>query len=189
MELKGLKTNFLGRNMTFYKTIDSTQKKIRSLKHPIDGTLIIADSQFEAVGTHDRRWYTGNGKNIAMSFVLIPERNIKDIQGITINTARCMIKSIKKLYKIEIDLKEPNDLYLNGKKIGGVLTETVCKGEIIKKIYVGIGFNVNQEEFPGTLSEIATSLKKEFNQEFDREKIIVEFLNKFEKIYLKVLKI
>ena len=79
-------------------------------------------------------------------------------------------------------------IYYKDKKVAGILTETVCKGEKVKTIYVGIGMNVNQEIFPGNLNEIATSLKKEFNQEFDREMIIVEFLNCFEKEYKRIVK-
>lgn len=188
MELNGLKTEFLGRNMTFFKSIDSTQKKVKSLKNPADGTIIIADNQVAAFGTHDRKWYTGNGKNIAMSFVLLPECNIKNIENITVCIAKCLADALKKMYKINLDIKNPNDLYYKGKKVGGILTETVCNGEVVKKICIGIGLNVNQEKFPGNLSEIATSLKIEFAQEFKREEIIVQFLNKFENEYKELIK-
>lgn len=188
MELKGLKTEFLGRNVMFFESIDSTQTKVKSLRQPLDGTIVIADNQVAAVGTHDRKWYTGKGKNIAMSFVLFPACPIKNIENITVCIAKCMVSTVKKLYDIELEIKKPNDLYNKNRKIGGILTETVCKGEMVKKIYIGIGMNVNQEKFPGNLSEIATSLKIECEKEFDREKIIVEFLNKFEKEYRKMIK-
>lgn len=183
MELKGLKTEFLGRNAIFFQSIDSTQIKIKSMRQPIDGTIVIADNQVAAIGTHERKWYTGNRKNIAMSFVLLPNCNIQNMGQITIEIAKCVVDALKELYNIRLEIKEPNDLYYKGKKIGGILTETVCKGEIVKKIYIGIGMNVNQERFPGNLANIATSLKKEFGMEFEREKIIVAFLNKFEKEY------
>lgn len=188
MKLKNLKTEFLGRNVMFYQSIDSTQKQVKSFKQPINGTLIIADNQVAAVGTHDRKWYTGNGKNIAMSFVLIPKCPIKKIQDITIDIAKCMVSTINKMYTIKLDIKKPNDLYCNHKKVGGILTETLCKGENVNRIYIGIGMNINQEEFPGNLSEIATSLKKEFGKEFCREDIIVEFLNEFENVYIDMIK-
>lgn len=188
MELKGLKTEFLGRNLLFFKSLDSTQTKLKAMRQPLDGTLVIADNQVAGVGTHDRKWYTGNGKNIAMSFVLLPNCPIKNLENITICIAKCMVGAIKKLYGIELEIKRPNDLYYNNKKVGGILTETVCKGEYVKKIYIGIGANVNQEKFPGNLSEIATSLKKEFRREFDREEMIVVFLNQFEEEYRKMIK-
>lgn len=188
MELKGLKTEFLGRNVMFFPSIDSTQVKVKSLKQPLDGTIVIADNQVAAIGTHDRKWYTGNGKNIAMSFVMFPACPIKNIENITICIAKCMMETIEKICQIKLKIKKPNDLFYGNKKVGGVLTEAVCKGEVVKKIYVGIGMNINQENFPGNLCEIATSLKIKSGKEFDREKIIVEFLNKFEKEYRKMIK-
>lgn len=183
MELKGLKTEFLGRNKIFFQTIDSTQKKIKSLKQASNGTIVIADNQVEAVGTHDRKWYTGSGKNIAMSFVLRPSCQIKKIENITIQIAECMVQVLKDVSGVEFEIKEPNDIFYQGKKVAGILTEMVCKGEVVRKIYIGIGVNVNQERFPGNLAEIATSLRKVCGKEFSREEIIVRFLNRFEKVY------
>lgn len=188
MELHGLKTEFLGRNCLFFQSIDSTQIKVKSLRQPLDGTIVIADNQIAGVGTHERKWYTGNGQNIAMSFVLFPNCPIQKMEGITVSIAECMIEVLKKLCDIELVIKQPNDLYYQNKKVGGILTQTVCKGENVKKMYIGIGLNVNQDKFPGNLSKIATSLKIEQKREFDKEKIIVAFLNKFENKYRKMIK-
>ena len=76
---------------------------------------------------------------------------------------------------------------INNKKIGGILTEAILEGEIAKTIYIGIGFNVNQEEFPIELENIASSLKKETRNTYIREDIISEFLNIFESEYLKII--
>ncbi len=188
MELKGLKTEFLGKNLIFFESIDSTQKKIKSLKQPMNGTVVIADNQVAAIGTHERKWYTGNGKNIAMSFVLLPECDIKKIENITIHIAECLIEILKEVTNLEFEIKEPNDIFYAEKKLAGILTETVCKGEVVSKIYVGIGLNVNQDEFPGNLTEIATSLKKIRGTEFSREEIIEKFLNQFEAKYKSWMK-
>lgn len=188
MELHGLKTEFLGRNCLFFQSIDSTQTKIKSLKQPLDGSLVIADNQVAGVGTHERKWYTGNGQNIAMSFVLFPDCPIQKVERITISIAECMVEVLKKLCGVELEIKEPNDLFFRDKKVGGILTQTICKGENINKMYIGIGLNVNQEKFPGNLADIATSLKIEKKKEFSKEQIIVEFLNKFENKYRKMIK-
>ncbi len=80
-----------------------------------------------------------------------------------------------------------NDIYYRGKKVGGILTESVSKAEKVQKIYIGIGLNVNQEDFPKDLIGMATSLKIEFGKNFDREEIIVEFLNQFEPEFEKMI--
>lgn len=187
MELNGLKTEILGRNLMCFEVLESTQKKAKSLKSPLDGTVIIAENQTDGVGTHDRKWYTGSAKNIAMSFVLLPECNIQKLQNITVVLAKCLADAVNEICDIQLEIKEPNDLYYKEKKVAGILTETVCKGETVKKLYVGVGVNVNQESFPGNLGEIATSLKIELGQEFDREKIVATFLNRFENEYEKMV--
>ena len=71
---------------------------------------------------------------------------------------------------------------LNNKKICGILTEIHTQGEKIKYLLISFGFNVNETEFPKETSEIATSLKKEYNKEFSREKILVKIIEKIEEI-------
>lgn len=187
-ELRNLKTKYLGRNLIYFETIDSTQKQLKALENPKNGTIIVADSQISGIGTQDRKWFTGAGKNIAMSFVLLPNCKLQKIQNLTVCIAECMINALKNLYKIELSIKIPNDIYYRGKKVGGILTESVSKAEEVQKIYVGIGLNVNQENFAEDLSEIATSLKIEFGKNFDREEIIVEFLNQFEEKFEEMVK-
>lgn len=186
-ELKNLKTRYLGRNLLYFETIGSTQKELKTLENPKNGTMIVADRQIAAIGTKDRKWFTGTGKNIAMSFILLPNCNLQKIQNLTVCIAECMINTLKNLYQIQLSIKMPNDIYYHSKKVGGILTESVSKAEEVQKIYVGIGLNVNQEGFAEDLSEIATSLKIEFGRSFDREEIIVEFLNHFEQEFEKMI--
>lgn len=190
MEFKNLKTKFLGRNMLHFEVIDSTQKYIKenSIKNMPNGTIVIADTQSSGIGTQGRKWFTGdNNENIAMSFVLYPETDIKKFSNLTKLIAECIINTVKKLYGYELKIKVPNDIICNEKKIAGILTESSSIGEKVKKIIIGIGFNVNQMEFPEDLKDLATSLKKEFSKNFSNEEIIVEFLNEFELVYLKLL--
>lgn len=187
MELKNLKTQYLGRNLLYFETIDSTQKKLKSLEQPENGTLIIADQQMAGIGTHERKWFTGAGKNIAMSFVLLPNCKLQSIQNLTVCMAECMIDTLDFLHQIKLERKEPNDIFYHGKKVGGILTESVCQGEQVQKIFVGIGLNVNQEEFAEDLRQIATSLKMEFGRDFEREEIVTEFLNRFEVQFEKMI--
>ena len=190
MEFKNLKTKFLGRNMLHFEVIDSTQKYIKenSIKNMPNGTIVIADTQSSGIGTQGRKWFTGdNNENIAMSFVLYPETDIKKFSNLTKLIAECIINTVKKLYGYELKIKVPNDIICNEKKIAGILTESSSIREKKKKIIIAIGFNVNQMEFPEDLKDLATSLKKEFSKNFSKEEIIVEFLNEFELVYLKLL--
>lgn len=117
-----------------------------------------------------------------MTIILQPKCKITDLKNLTIEIANCMQKTIYDLFKIRLDIKEPNDLILNGKKISGILTEINTIGEKINYLLISIGFNVNEEFFSDDLKDIATSLKKEFDKDFSREEIIVSFIRNLEII-------
>ena len=93
-----------------------------------------------------------------------------------------MYKSLSS-YGIPLEIKWPNDILLNNKKLCGILTELKCDLETVDYLVVGIGLNVNIENFQDEISSIATSLKIEFNKEFNRNELLSSFLNTFEKLY------
>ena len=180
---ENLTTEYMGQNIIYFKTIDSTQSKAKELVQANipSGTLVLANMQTSGIGTHGRAWYTEDNSNITMTLVLYPNCNIDKLKTITMDIASCLVEVIKGLYEIELSVKEPNDIILNNKKAGGILAETKLNKEFVEVLFIGIGFNVNQEEFPEEISKTATSLKKEFGKTFDREEIVAEFLNRFEK--------
>ncbi len=186
-----LNTKYLGKNYIYYKTIDSTQMEIwrRIEKKDIkNGTVIRADIQTKGKGTHGRIWHTDEENNIAFSLFIEAKCNINKLEGITFEIAQTITEVFKNIYNIELSIKLPNDIIYNGKKIGGILTETKLKGEKVKYIVIGIGINTSQKEFSGDLKDIATSIINEFNIKVDVEKVISEFCNLFEKKIIKRLK-
>lgn len=166
-----------------YKEIESTHKYLKENQQNYkDKTVIIADKQTGGIGTKGRSWFTGSSKNIAMSILYRPCCDIKDLDGLTVKIAETLKKDIYELYDIELKIKEPNDLMLNGKKICGILTESNIIGDKINYLIISIGFDVNETAFPKELENIATSLKKESRKEFDKEEIIQKFIYTLEKI-------
>mgnify|MGYP000298519316 CR=1 FL=1 len=83
--------------------------------------------------------------------------------------------------EINLNIKEPNDITFNNKKIGGILTQTKLINEKIKYLVVGIGINTNKEKFTDDIKYLATSIKKEFGIDVDTKRFIAEFCNQFEK--------
>ena len=191
MKLKNLKSNFLGKDNFYYETIDSTQKEIwRRIENNTikNGTIVIADIQTDGMGTHGRKWYTDYSNNIAFSCYIECNCKIENMNGLTIQIANILQEIFEKLYNIKLNIKEPNDLYYNGKKIGGILTESKVLGEDIRFLVIGIGINTSQTKFNNELENIASSIKNEFNIDIDREKVITEFCNSFEKAVLERIK-
>ena len=184
MKLTNLKTNYLGRNFSYFKTIDSTQIEIwRRIKQKKinNGTLIFADFQTNGIGTHGRKWYTDEEKNIAFSFYVETNCDIIKLEGITIKIAEIFVDILKENYNIVLDIKSPNDLMIKGKKIGGILTESKTISNITKYLVIGIGINTNKMSFNDDIKDLATSIKKEYGIEINKEEIISEFCNRFEK--------
>lgn len=185
MQLMNLKTKYLGKKFEFYKIIDSTQNEIwrRIKRNQIEnGTLIMADIQTNGVGTHGRVWYTDEIENIAFSIFLETNCFNQNIEGITTEIAEILVQIFKRRYNIDLTIKNPNDIMCKNKKIGGILTESKVNGDNTKFLVIGIGINTKKTKFSDDIKEIATSIKKEFNVDINRIKVISEFCNEFEKI-------
>lgn len=168
----------------FYHKIDSTQLEIwrRIEANKIENKIVvIADIQTNGKGTHGRRWHTDEVNNIAFSFFRQINCEIDKLDGLTTEMAQIILDIFKEIYQIELQIKLPNDIFYNGKKVGGILSETKVSGNIVKYIVVGIGINTCQTEFDAEIKDIATSIKNEFGIDVDRMKIIEEFCNRFEK--------
>ena len=187
---KNLKTKYIGRNIIYLEEVDSTQKLAKNVgatigrpcsKEITNGTVIITNMQTKGIGTHGRVWYTEPNVNILMTIIVKPNCNISKLEGLTKKVATDIKEVIWNLYKIKLEIKEPNDLMLNNKKIAGILTETKLEKEMVKELFIGIGFNVNQESFPKEIEKIATSLKKEMKNNYSREEIIAEVLSKIDE--------
>ena len=178
-----LKTKIIAKNTLYFKEINSTQIQAKELaeQNIENGTIIIADYQTEGMGTHGRSWYSEREKNLAFSIIIYPKCTIQKLDTFSVDVARCITRTIEKLYGYKLDIKNPNDIIYNKKKIGGILTQIVTNGGKIKYSLIGIGFNVNGEKFPAELKNIATSMKLEFGKEFSREEILSEFCNLFEE--------
>lgn len=89
-------------------------------------------------GTHGRQWYTDEVNNIAFSFFIKTDCTVDKIKKITIEIANIIIDILKRQYNIELKIKSPNDIVYNGKKIGGILTQSKLRGQLVKYIVVGI---------------------------------------------------
>lgn len=189
MNLIELSTKVIGRHVVFYNEIDSTQLEAWRLKDAPNGIIVIADKQTAGKGTHGRMWYKNCEKDIAFSLKIKLDCNVNKLENITIDIANIIVDEFYDLYNVKLDIKIPNDLIINGKKVGGILTETKVNGNIAKEMVIGIGINLCKQEFTRELQTTATSIENEENIEIDRLKIIAEFCNRFEKLLSDCLKI
>ena len=145
-------------------------------------------TKLEGAELSGRKWYTSKGNNISMTTIYEPYMDLKRFEKFTVRVAEVIVKALHEKFGVTLDVKKPNDLMINGKKVAGILTETEVLGETVSTLLVGVGMNVNVEEFPSSIEDIATSLKKEYGQEFSREEIIVEICNAIDGLYTELMK-
>jgi len=170
--------------MTF-DTIDSTNiygKKIAAEGCP-EGVLIISDEQTAGKGRLGRQWESQKGTGVFMSLVLRPDILPERASVITQIVAAAMQQSIEDVTAVEVGIKWPNDIVYNGKKICGILTEMSAELGGINYIIVGVGVNVNNDQFDSEAAKVAVSLKQITGKDISRKDIVIGFVNHFESMY------
>lgn len=192
--LTGLNTERIGQNVSFHNSVQSTQKLAHHLVEDDapEGTLVVADEQVSGRGRLGRAWHSPKGTGIWMSLILRPNIPPQQAPQLTLLAAVAVVKGIKTATDIDCQIKWPNDILFNGKKLVGILTELQAETDRVKAVIVGIGLNVNidADEFPSELSEIATSIKaiKSDSQTgkhdpIFRAPLIQAILSEIEKLY------
>ncbi|MHB1661355.1 MAG: biotin--[acetyl-CoA-carboxylase] ligase [bacterium] len=189
-DLKGL---FIGKNLYYEEKVDSTNTLARDLasKGVKNGSVVIADYQEKGRGRNGKLWTSPCGCNIYMSIILRPKFNPETAQGMTILAAVSVADAIVEVASLQPQIKWPNDILIDSKKVSGILTEMSTQNMTIEYIVVGIGINVNIPEkgMDGDIKDIATSLLIESKKTngsdslIDRNKLVASILNKFDKYY------
>lgn len=186
---RGLSTNYVGKEIYYFPELKSTnirakEKALHGAEEISEGTLIVAERQSAGKGRLGREWFSPVG-GIWFSVILYPQLSPSYISRITLMTAVAVVKSIKICTQIKSQIKWPNDILINEKKVCGILTEMSAELDIINWVVVGIGINVNIEhrEFPEDIQENTISLKETSGKEISRVKLAQTFLQEFEKYY------
>ncbi|MDR7075305.1 BirA family biotin operon repressor/biotin-[acetyl-CoA-carboxylase] ligase [Neobacillus niacini] len=187
----GLTTKFIGKNLHYEETVDSTQKIAHRLAYDDapEGTVIIAEEQVSGRGRMARRWHSPKYTGIWMSIILRPNISLPKAPQLTLLTAVAIVQAIEELTGLLPEIKWPNDILIKGKKVTGILTELEAESDRINSIIIGIGINVNQtkEDFPSDLEQIATSLLLEKGETVSRADLIKGIFTNLEKLYLLYL--
>ena len=163
-----------------FKSLPSTQDKAKEFSRKgLSNIVVIADTQTNGRGRFKRKWHSGKG-SLSMSILLKPD-NIKNLQYLTFAAAISVVKAIKKLTNLNTNIKWPNDVHHNGKKLCGILSEGIFGKE--NYVAVGIGLNVNQDNFTKEIKNIATSLRIIKKQKFNIKNLSKNIIDEFFSIY------
>ena len=176
-------SKIFGKNIFTYDVIDSTNIKAKSLIHHGEGAVVIAEEQTAGRGRLGRSWISEPKKNLTFSVIIKPKISQNRIGIVSLYAGLSVAEAIDEIIKLHPSCKWPNDVLLDGKKVCGILSEAVFKGNVLESIVIGIGINVNQSDFPRELQRTATSLFLSSGEEFDRFKILASVLERLERNY------
>ena len=180
--LPELRTEKIGKKYIYFEKINSTNNYIKENRDLEDGTVVLAEFQESGKGRKGRKWVSPAYKGLYFSILLNESINIIDILKLSLFFSYLIKKVLERYISREIFIKWPNDLYINGKKFGGVLIETEIEGNEINRVIVGIGLNINSDyEDLKEVLDVATSLYIEEGIKFDRKKILIDILEELEK--------
>lgn len=179
-----LTTKWAGNHICYFDVTDSTnlQAKLLAERGAAHGTLAVADTQTAGRGRRGRQWDSPSGTNLYFTLLLRPQFQPSQASMLTIVMAASVARAIKECGIKEIQIKWPNDLVLNGKKICGILTEMSAEPDCIHYVVIGVGINIGQYTFPEELRETATSIANETGREIRRAELLQKILECFEEV-------
>lgn len=179
----------IGHKVIHYFRTDSTNSAALELgaQAAPHGTVVIAEEQTAGRGRLGRKWYSEKSSGIYASIVLRPPLAPSTAPVLTLLAGVAAQNAVRAATGLSGDIRWPNDLLINGKKVCGILTEMRAEVDRLHMVVLGIGINVNQSSMPDELREIATSLALEGGRQYSRLHLLAELLRDIERYYHMLL--
>ncbi|MEG2109555.1 MAG: biotin--[acetyl-CoA-carboxylase] ligase [Clostridium sp.] len=184
-----LKDDYKKNNILVMKSVGSTNKEAKKLciDNTSHGTVLVANEQDSGKGRLGRKFFSPKDTGIYMSIILCPNIDISSAVLITTATSVAVCRAIRKVSNLNPEIKWVNDIFLNNKKICGILTEAITDFEsgMVENIIIGIGLNfkTKKEQFPDELQDIAGSIFESDETEITRNNLVGEIINEVLNIY------
>ena len=165
----------------FLEEVDSTNKFAKERLDDLqDMTLVYAGYQTAGRGRMSRTWVSNSGENLYASIVLKPSKEISDVYANLTQYLSLVLAEVLEEYNISPQIKWPNDVRINGKKISGILAESIIDKNKLKGLILGFGVNLNcNSDDLGKIDQPVTSLNLEVSANIDREIFLKKVIDKF----------
>ncbi len=180
-------TRWVASRVDFHPELDSTNLRAEALARAgaAEGTLVVADAQTAGRGRLGRAWFSPPGRNLYLSLVLRPAIRADAAHFYVFVGALAVIDTAAALLgsRERLEIKWPNDVLLDGRKLSGVNLPAILDGERVSALVLGIGVNVNlaREDLPPELGTIATSLRIASGRWLDRTAVAEDLLARLER--------
>jgi BirA family biotin operon repressor/biotin-[acetyl-CoA-carboxylase] ligase len=179
----------LGRDIHVWETVDSTNAALSRLakQEAVEGTVVLADQQTAGRGRVGKPWFSPPGVNLHLSVLLTPAIAVHDARFFTFIGSLAIADAVE-AYGAKAQVKWPNDVLVNDKKIAGVLTDVQLRGDRVEYVILGIGVNLNidrpdMERLYGEAARGATSLREAVGRTVDRNAFAARLLEFLENRY------
>jgi BirA family biotin operon repressor/biotin-[acetyl-CoA-carboxylase] ligase len=147
-----------------FAVLGSTNDHLKQMSDAPEFTCVVADEQTAGRGRRERAWHSSAGDGLYLSVLLRPPKSAPKIPLLSLMAAVAVAETLRERGVVSVDIKWPNDVLLNDRKLCGILIEAVSNGGNDTRVIVGIGVNLNQpspQAFPEELRPTATSLRIE----------------------------
>lgn len=151
-------------NIMLFDEIDSTnnEAKRRITNEGLKWGLFVADKQTAGRGRSGHTFYSPQNSGVYLSYVFTPTEGIKAATHATTKAAVCVCRAINELYGIEARIKWVNDIYVNERKVCGILSEAITDGGLDRgSVVVGIGINISTSDFPEDIMSTAGAISSD----------------------------
>lgn len=188
---EALKGQLIGSRLQVLPHASSTNDEIlqRARLGAAEGLVIFADEQTAGRGQHGKKWEARAGKALLFSILIKPRLALSESARLTQWAADAVAAAIQQLFSIDARIKPPNDIYLEDRKVAGVLAEMRAQQQGPHIAVVGIGVNVNQapDDFSIEIRNNATSLAVVTGKSVDRQSVAIALLRELERTYALAL--
>lgn len=183
-------TQVVGRDIRVFQETTSTNDVVEKLARDgvKEGVVVFAESQTKGRGRLGRQWMSPPGRGLWFSVLLRPGFRPQQATQLTVVAATALWRAIKAQSGIAAEIKWPNDILIQGRKVAGILTELSAEVDHVNYVILGIGVDVNLSatEFPQELRKIATSLRIEAGQMLDRAAVAASILRELDADYGRI---
>ncbi len=180
----------IGRDIRVFQETTSTNDVAEKLAQDgvKEGVVVFAETQARGRGRMGRNWHSTAGKGLWFSVLLRPRIVLAAASQLVIAAAVAVARGIARQTGSHPDIKWPNDLSIQGRKVAGILTELNADMDIIKHVVLGIGIDVNHtlQDFPSALREQAISLRMASGSKLNRADLAVAILRELDQVYARV---
>jgi BirA family biotin operon repressor/biotin-[acetyl-CoA-carboxylase] ligase len=173
------------RRIVWFAETDSTQRVARDLARggAEEGTVVVAEAQTAGRGRLGRSWHSPSGVNVYASIVLRPPLPPARVPQLALVAGLAVAEAVERTASVRAQLKWPNDVIVDDRKLAGILTEMDAEVERVQHVVVGIGINVNVDAFPDELRDRATSLRHATGAPVARAPLLAALLAALEARY------